>query len=85
MWARQKYSWPSVARLAVLRVRGESDDCPATIYSEILKLETKLGLNEEGMRYLGWAMAPDQVAEKRAEKAAAPAAGKSAPVRRLRG
>ena len=69
---REPYKWPMVARLALLRAKGEGD-CPASIYGEIIKLETKLGLNDEGMRYLGWAIAQDQVAAKAEEKAQEPA------------
>lgn len=83
MWSKERYKWPIVARLTALRVRAEGE-CPATIYGEILKLETKLGLNDEGMRYLGWAIAADEVKEQAAKKTAARPAKKTAPTRRLR-
>lgn len=72
MWSTQQFKWPQVARLALLRVLAEGE-CPATIFNEVLKLETKLGLNDEGLRYLGWAIAADETAAKRDEKKSAPA------------
>lgn len=66
MWIGERWKWPQVARLVQLRYRAEGD-CPATIFNEILKLETKLGLNDEGMRFLGWAVAVDQVADQAAK------------------
>lgn len=83
VWARERFSWPMVARLVQLRWRAEDPECPATIYSEILKLETKLALNEEGMRFRGLAIAEDAVAGQAAKKTVAPTA-KSTPTRRLR-
>jgi len=81
-WSLDKYKWPSVALLCRLMVRAEDPDAAAAIFSELGKLQTKLGLTEEGMRYLGWAIARDEVAKKAAEKAPAATAPKRE--RRLR-
>ena len=54
----------------MLRVRAEDPDAPAAIYGEVVKLEAKHGLSDDGMRYLGWAIAVDEVAERAAGRAA---------------
>ncbi len=67
-WSLERWRWSQIARLCTLRVRAEDPDSPAAIYGEIAKLETKHGLADDGMRYLGWAIAKDEVAAKAAEK-----------------
>lgn len=84
-WSMESWRWPQIARLCQLLVRAEAPDAPAAIYSEIVKLEAKHGLSDDGMRYLGWSIARDEVAAKAAARAQT-SSGPAAPTseRRLR-
>jgi hypothetical protein len=68
-WSFDRWRWPQVATLTRLRVRSEDPDAPAAIFGELAKVETRLGLSEEGLRFLGWAIKRDELATKRDEKA----------------
>lgn len=81
LWAANRYEWTQVARLVDLYWRAEGWDCPAAIFAEILKLETKLALNEEGLRYRGLTIEDVEPATKPARTGPT---SPSAPARRLR-
>lgn len=83
-WSMERWRWPQIARLCVLLARAENPDTPAAIYGEIVKLEAKHGLSDDGMRYLGWSIAADELAAKATEKTAQVEAAQPAPQRRLR-
>lgn len=68
MWSQSKWEWPQVAVMVRLTVAIEDPDCPAAKFSELAKLQTRLGLTEEGLRYRGWAVAKDELAAKAAER-----------------
>lgn len=64
-WSQDQWRWPTVAILCRLMARAEDPDAPAAIYSELAKLQTRLGLSEEGLRYLGWQIKHDEVTPRR--------------------
>lgn len=68
-WSLERWRWSQIARLCILRARAEDPDSPAAIYAEVIKLETKHGLSDDGLRYLGWAIAVDEVAARAAQSA----------------
>ena len=79
LWATpQAQAWESlgwvrtVARYCRLMVRAEKVDAYAALHAQTTALEDRLGLNPAGMRRNLWQIAPDEVAEKRAEKAEVP-------------
>jgi hypothetical protein len=61
-------------------------DGSAALLAQERNRRIECGLSPDGLKANGWAIAPDQLAEKRAaKKASAPAKKAAAPVRRLRG
>lgn len=87
-WEREPYRWPTIAKYARIMTSTEAEpDASAALLSRERELRIECGLSPDGLRANGWAIAPDELAKKRAaKKAAAPAAKKAAaPVRRLRG
>jgi hypothetical protein len=56
-----------VARYAILLEAAEQPGAQITLLGEVRQLEDRLGLNPKAMRSLLWEIAPDEVAEKRAE------------------
>jgi len=82
-WERETWRWPTIARYARICATTELEpDASAALLSRERELRIECGLTPDGLKLNGWAIAPDQLAEKRAEKKTAPAA--KAPQRRLR-
>lgn len=79
-WSLQSWRWDQIADLVRMQVRSEAEDAPVGIYSQVRAARADLGLTPAGLKENGWAIAADEVAEKREEQAAGP----EAPVRRLR-
>lgn len=86
-WEREPYRLPTIAKYCRIMASTEVEpDASAALLSRERELRQECGLSPDGLKANGWAIAPDQLAEKRAEKkTSAPAAEKSQPVRRLRG
>ncbi len=86
-WEREPWRWPTIAKYCRVMVSTELEpDASAALLSRERELRIECGLTTDGLRMNGWAIAPDQLAAKRSEKAASAApATKAAPVRRLRG
>lgn len=85
-WERDPWRWPTIARYARICTTTELEpDASAALLSRERELRIEIGLTPDGLKVNGWAIAPDQLAEKRAEKKTTAAAQKPAPVRRLRG
>ena len=86
-WEREPYRLPTIAKYCRIMASTEIEpDASAALLSRERELRQECGLSPDGLKANGWAIAPDQLAEKRAEKkVAAPTAEKSQPVRRLRG
>ncbi len=71
-WAVERWRWPIVADLVMLRARADDPDSPAGLATSIRQLRDDLGLSKAGLATNGWAIAQDQLAAKRDEKAAEP-------------
>jgi hypothetical protein len=68
--AWENLGWTSVvARYCRLMVESDGAEAAVTLLSEVRQLEDRLGLNPLSMRRLMWQIAPDEVAEKRDERA----------------
>lgn len=80
-WSMQSWRWLNVADLVRLQVRGEAHDAPVNIATVVRQLRADLGLTPAGLKENGWAIAVDEVAERREERGSGTTA---APVRRLR-
>lgn len=68
MWDRQPWLIPIVADLVRCQVRSEDPEAPAAWETPVQQKRTELGLTPSGMRFLGWAVAENQLAAKQAEK-----------------
>lgn len=66
-WSMQSWRWLNVADLVRLQVRGEAHDAPVNIATAVRQLRADLGLTPAGLKENGWAIAVDQVGEKRSE------------------
>lgn len=87
-WEREPWRWPTVAKYCRIMASTEAEpDASAALLSRERELRNECGLSPDGLRMNGWAIAPDQLAAKRSEKATTKPAAvkKTAPVRRLRG
>lgn len=87
-WERDAWRWPTIAEFCRLKTIIESEpEANAALVARLREYRNEIGLSPDGLKMNGWAIAPDQLAEKRAEREKKPAAksAKSAgPVRRLR-
>ena len=81
-WAAEPWRIRTVAMYCRWSVRSEGD-VPAAFLGQVHRLGDQIGLTPAGLRENGWAIATDEVTEKRAEKSPEPE-GKAAPARRLR-
>jgi hypothetical protein len=79
-WSLQPWRWDQIADLVRMQVRSEAVDAPVGIYAQVRAARADLGLTPAGLKENGWAIAADEVAEKRAEQSG----GGDAPQRRLR-
>ena len=84
IWSRQEFRWliPDVARWVRLTVRCDDLEAPASLLARLPSAEDKIGMTAAGLARMGAKIAPDQMAEKRAEKERAEAGER--PARRLR-
>lgn len=82
-WSMESWRWPVVAEYTRLKAVIEFDPgANAALVGQLHRYRDQLGLTPAGMKFNGWAIAADEVGEKRAERK--PSAPSSAPVRRLR-
>lgn len=84
-WEREPYRWPTVAEFCRLKAIVESESSNAAMFARLREYRNEIGLSPDGLKANGWAIAPDELAAKRAERTTKPAEEKPAPVRRLRG
>lgn len=80
-WALEPWRWQAIAMFVRLSVRLEDPHSPATLAPQVIRFADQIGLTPAGLKENGWALGPDELAEKRSEKLAEP---KAKPVRRLR-
>ncbi|WP_197277898.1 hypothetical protein [Arthrobacter alpinus] len=84
-WARESWRWHSVAMWVRTAALCESSDAQAADKNSLHRFADQIGLTPAGLVGNGWAIAADEVAEKRQEKSADDeAAPKAPPKRRLR-
>lgn len=69
-WAVQPWRWSHVADLARLMVLVEDPDTPVGAYTHLRQARADLGLTPAGLIENGWAIAEDEVAERRDEVSA---------------
>lgn len=81
-WAVEPWRWRTVALWVRVSVRVEDPDAPAALLGHVHRFADQIGLTPAGMKENGWALAADEVKEKRDEKPAA--TSQAAPKRRLR-
>lgn len=67
-WSMQPWRWAQVADLVKYQVRDDADDAPAALATSIRRLRDDLGLTHAGLAANGWAIAVDELAEKRETK-----------------
>lgn len=70
-WSMAAESWrvPAVAMYVRVLVRCEDPATPAALFAQMHRLADQIGLTTAGLAEMGWKVAPDELAEKRAEKA----------------
>lgn len=81
-WAVEPWRWYTVALWVRVSVRVEDPEAPAALLGHVHRFADQIGLTPAGMKENGWALAADEVKEKRDEKPAA--TSQAAPKRRLR-
>lgn len=84
-WSLPSESWRvrTVALWVRVRIRCEEPDAPASLLGQLHRFADQIGMTTAGLAEMGWAVAKDEVGEKRAEADAAPQE-QPAPQRRLR-
>ena len=78
-WNVQSWRWGQVADLVRLQVRAEDHEAPVGVYAQVRAARADLGLTPAGLKENGWAIAADEVAERRKESSTS-----GQPMRRLR-
>lgn len=80
-WSMESWRWTILAEYCRLKTIVEMDaDASAALVGQLHRFRDQLGLTPAGLKDNGWAIAVDEVGEKRDEKTVEP----SVPVRRLR-
>jgi hypothetical protein len=74
-----EYRWmlPQVARWVRVAVRCDERESGAALFAQLRGLADEIGMTPGGMTRLGWRVAADSVAEKRAEAVATKPAKRS--------
>lgn len=72
-WSVQSWRWGQVADLVRLQVRAEDHEAPVGVYAQVRAARADLGLTPAGLKENGWAIAVDEVAERREERVVQPA------------
>lgn len=72
-WSIPSESWrvPFVAQWSRLHVRCSQPDAPGNLFSSLFRLEDRIGFSTAGLAEMGWKVAVDETAPKRAERPAA--------------
>ena len=74
-WSLPSEAWRirTVALWTRLTVRCEADDAGAALLGQLHRFADQIGMTTAGLAEMGWRVAVDETATKRAEKATAPA------------
>ena len=86
-WAQVGMEWlhETVAMWVRMRVRCEDPKAGPTLIAQLHRFADQIGMTTAGLQALGWAIAPDELSARRAEKESADEGPREAPVRRMRG
>lgn len=57
-WSQERWRWPIIADLVMLRVRFDAPEAPVGLATAIRQVRDDLGLSKAGMSANGWAIAP---------------------------
>lgn len=77
-WFLEPWRWETVAEFCRIKAIVEiSPDASAALVDKLRMYRDQIGMTPAGLRENGWAIAHDEVAEKRDEKAAGPDRSKS--------
>lgn len=71
-WALEPWRWRKVALWVRWSVRMEAEDASAALGNVVVRFEDQIGLTPAGLKENGWAIARDETASKRTEKATPP-------------
>lgn len=82
-WAGEPWRWRTVALWVRWSVRMEADDAGASLGNVVVRLADQIGMTPAGLKENGWAVAKDEVGQRRAV-AAKPAAAPRRPSARDR-
>ena len=83
-WAREPWRWPMIAEYCRLKATVEANPgANAALVGHLHRYRDQIGLTPAGLKENGWAIARDEVGERRSE-AGESKAENEAPVRRLR-
>lgn len=63
----ERWRWPKVAAWVRAMVRCEAPDAPASLINAWLRLSDDVGMSTAGLAAMGWAVARDELTERRAE------------------
>lgn len=85
-WSMPSESWRTrtVALWVRTTVRCEEPDAPASLMAQLHRFADQIGMTTAGLAEMGWKVAVDEVAVRRANTEAFVAESATAPVRRLR-
>lgn len=67
-WANERWRWQTVAMWVRTMVICESSDATAADKNSLHRFADQIGMTPAGLKENGWAIAADEVAQKRAEK-----------------
>lgn len=86
-WSLPSEAWRlrSVAMWVRTSVRCEDPEAPASLLAQLHRFADQIGLTTAGLAEMGWAVAADELSERRQEQSQEEQPGKAVPVRRLRG
>jgi len=68
-WAVEPWRWRAVAMWVRWSVRMEAEEASAALGNVVVRFADQIGMTPAGLKENGWAIAKDQLAEKRAESA----------------
>lgn len=81
-WAQESWRWPTIAEFCRLKTIVELEpDANAALVAQLHRFRDQIGLTPAGLKENGWAIARDQLAEKRGARSTKPAAKKAASAR----
>lgn len=83
-WAGEPWRWRTVALWVRWSVRMEADDAGASLGNVVVRLADQIGMTPAGLKENGWAVAKDEVGQKRAATAKPAAVRRPSARERLR-